>query len=112
MNPRQRNHAREALTRVEVLVVVAGIAGLVTLLVPALARAKAKAQRIRCTSYSAQIAMSFRMWANDHGEQYPMALSSLAPATNAGTLEFVALGQASPHFQILSNELNDPLIPT
>ena len=67
-----------------------------------------KASRINCVSNLKQIGLALRMWANEHGEKFPMTLS----ATNAGggTLDFSVNGEVWRHFQILSNELNTPKV--
>jgi prepilin-type processing-associated H-X9-DG protein len=97
---------RCALTRVEVLVVVASLALLALCLLPGLVLAKAKAKRIHCISNLKQIGMSFRVWASDNHGQNPMRVA----ATNGGTMNWVASGEVWPYFQILSNELNTPYI--
>lgn len=80
------------------------------LLLPALASAKAKAQRINCTNNMKQIALAFRVWSWDNADRFPFNVS-----TNAGgTLQLCARGEdgfdrsAFRHFQVLSNELNTP----
>jgi len=62
---------KKAFTLIELLVVIAIIAILASLLLPALARAKAKAQRVQCTSNLKQAGLGLRMWSNDHSELFP-----------------------------------------
>lgn len=77
------------------------------ILMPALSRAKARAQQINCMNNLKQIGVAFRVWALDHSDQYPFNVS-----TNlGGTLEVCALDadgfdqNAALHFMTLSNEL-------
>src|SRR5438046_4331602 len=67
----RRLSRKRAFTLIELLVVIAISAILAALLLPALSGAKARAQRLRCTSQMKQLGLGFDLFLMDHNDQYP-----------------------------------------
>src|SRR5207244_6094422 len=70
---RSRDRRFRGFTLIELLVVIAIIAILAGLLLPALAKAKTKAQGIGCMNNSRQLMLSWRLYIEDNRDTLPFA---------------------------------------
>ena len=99
-----RTKSISAFTLIELIVTIACVLVVVLILMPTLARSRARSLRIGCTNNLKQIGLAFRTWALDNNNYYPVQES----VTNGGTTELVSSGLVFPHFRVLSNELYTP----
>lgn len=104
---------RNGLSIVEVFLVVATVILLTAFLLPSALRRRSNpnAPRIHCVSNLKQIGLASRLYANDHGDQFPwMVSTNFDPASTSGSREFTISPQVFRHFQVMSNELVTPKV--
>ena len=109
MKIRSSEYRARASTVWDLLIVLVIIAVLVGLFLPTVASSgHNKSPRFACLSHLKQIGVGLRVWSNDHGDKFPMAVA----ADKEGSLDFIGKGEAFRHFQALSNLLDNPKILT
>jgi prepilin-type N-terminal cleavage/methylation domain-containing protein len=108
-----KKNKKSAFTLIELLVVIAIIAILAAMLLPALAAAKKKAQKINCTNNLKQVGLAIRIWTGDNSDKNPMQVSTATGGANQcvghnGVAP--AINNPGMVFMVMSNELSTPKI--
>lgn len=120
LRPRQENTA--GFTLVELLVVIAIIAILASMLLPALGKAKQRAQMIKCYSNLHQIGIGMKVYVDDNREMFPPAqISQDSPAVSPNSTadyvhaNFLGGNDPLPAFKVgipaATNRLLNPYVP-
>jgi hypothetical protein len=95
----------KALALVEVLVVTVVIAVLIGMVLPSLNQPHHR-HRPYCSNNLKQVGLSFRLFATENGDQFPMNVST----NQGGSRDYAFGGEVFRHFQVMSNELSTPLV--
>jgi prepilin-type N-terminal cleavage/methylation domain-containing protein/prepilin-type processing-associated H-X9-DG protein len=105
---------RRGFSLLELLCVIAVIAILAALLLPALTKARDRAKQTQCAAQLKDIAVAFHSFAHDHNNQFPMQVPIAAGGSLGVTPRGIGgraagdMALAYRHFQALASELRTP----
>jgi len=93
-----------AFSWVDLVIILAALIAMAAVILPSLAKSKARSSKIGCTNNLKQLGLAYRQWSIDNGDRYPMSVS----VTNGGVMERIENGVVWPSYSVMSNELNTP----
>jgi prepilin-type processing-associated H-X9-DG protein len=98
--------ASGGFTIIELLIVVGVLIVAAAIVLPDIARQRARSSHVNCANNLKQVALAFRVWALDKNDHLPMQVST----NEGGTMELITGPNAFMHFVVMSNELSSPRI--
>ena len=107
MNIPARHSRQQALTKIDVLALLAAVVLLaaIALISPMFAKGRSRSGP-PCVSNLKMVGLAARMWSNDHNNRFPWMVST----NENGTKEFQSSPEVFRHFVIMSNELSSPVV--
>jgi prepilin-type N-terminal cleavage/methylation domain-containing protein/prepilin-type processing-associated H-X9-DG protein len=93
VKPNVRRHVKTGFTLIELLVVIAIIAILAAMLLPALSRAKLKAQAVQCMNNGRQLMLAWRQYVEDNSDGVPSAYGNPSVWIPDGTMSWTGNSQ-------------------
>lgn len=109
MNSSKKAKRREAFTRSDLIVVLAAVGFLFLLaffILSVLSSAKGQVLQINCASQLKSISLAFRIWEGDNDDRFPVQVFT----NQLGEQQFATGSNAFRYFQVMSNEINNPVI--
>lgn len=98
MKPDKNQRSRGGFTLIELLVVIAIIAILAAMLLPALSKAKVRAQSIQCMNNTRQLMLGWLMYASDNNDQICPVEGAAGPGTPAEWAQYWVGGTMASYF--------------